>query len=31
MKEVEKHYGFKAKWYHAKDTETEEEFHEKYV
>lgn len=30
MKEVEKHYGFKAKWYHAKDAETEEEFHEKF-
>merc|ERR1719446_180038 len=30
MKEVEKHYGFKAKWYHALDAETEEEFHEKF-
>jgi hypothetical protein len=30
MKEVEKHYGFKAKWYHAKDTETEAEFKEKF-
>lgn len=30
MKEVEKHYGFKAKWYHAVDADTEEEFHEKF-
>jgi len=30
MAEVEKHYGFKAKWYHAKDTETEEEFKTKF-
>jgi phosphoadenosine phosphosulfate reductase len=30
MKEVEEHYGFKAKWYHAKDTETEEEFKKQF-
>jgi phosphoadenosine phosphosulfate reductase len=30
MKEVEAHYGFKAKWYHALSAETKAEFHEKH-
>ncbi|CAM9425364.1 unnamed protein product [Chrysoparadoxa australica] len=30
LREVEEHYGFKAKVYHAADCETQEEFYDKY-
>lgn len=30
LHEVEKHYGFKAKIYHAADVATQEEFYDKY-
>ena len=30
LREVEAHYGFKAKIYHADDCETQEEFYDKY-
>lgn len=30
LKEVEEHYGFKAKVYHCADCATQEEFYDKY-